>query len=163
MDFRNERHLPFVTLVTMNSVAAFLSFFPARDLLFRIWLFLFGFYTLPTTEISLFPQGELRLFFIISCTAVGLLIGVVIGLTQWLLLYYSVPLSFRWVLLSTVSWLVSLPVVYGVFAVLHDLYGFRPLDLTFSFAPIYFIGGIVASMGEYLTLKIINFNFMDRS
>lgn len=160
MEFRNRERMPLTLWLGINLLAAILGFFATLQLVLRIRDFLDGLYGLPKAGISLL-HFEFRLFFIAGFIVAGMLIGVVTGLIQWWMLRRMYVVSLHWILLSTILWLVSLPLSYEIFAVLHDVFGFSPANLVVSvqLMPlvlflIYLIGGIIASVGERLFLKI---------
>lgn len=165
MEFRNGRRMPLATWLGINLLAATLGLFTTLRLVLWIWDFLDGVYAIPTAGISVFPF-ELRLFFIVGFSVAGMFTGVVTGLMQWLMIRRMHVVSWRWILLSTISWLVGLPLSYEIFAILYDLFMFTgSFHYTSEYMPavlffIYFIGGIIASIGEWLILKIIAFYFL---
>jgi len=166
MEFRNGRRIPLATWLAINLLAAILGLFATLRLVLWVWDFLDGVYELPTLGISLFPF-ELRLFFIVGFSIAGVLIGVVTGLIQWWMLRRIHVVSLRWIFLSGISWLISLPLSYEIFALLHDLssfsssffHDFMHSTLVIIFL-IYCMGGIIASIGEWLMLKVIAVYFL---
>lgn len=160
MEFRNRQQPPLTIWLGINLIAAVLGLFATLWLVLWIRDSLEGFYQIPTSGISAFPF-ELRLFFIVGFSVAGLLIGIVTGLIQWWMIRCAHGVASGWILLSTVSWLVSLPLSYEIFAILNDLFGFSRPNLTTSIQLmplvlllIYLISGLIASIGEKLILKI---------
>jgi hypothetical protein len=67
----------------------------------------------PTTEF--FPQRLLNGAF---SGAVG---GFVIGLAQWLAIYQSVPLAWRWIFISAVSWAIAMLIGSAIGMILRQI------------------------------------------
>ncbi|BAY27852.1 hypothetical protein NIES2100_76790 [Calothrix sp. NIES-2100] len=67
----------------------------------------------PTTQF--FPQRILMAAFY---GAVG---GFVIGLAQWLAIYQSVPLAWRWIFISPVSWAIAMSIGSAIGIILRQI------------------------------------------
>jgi len=168
MELYKKRRISLSTGLGINLLAGFVGVFATIRLVLRIWDFLWGFYDIPIGGFSLFLEvAKLRFFFIIGFSAAGMLIGVVTGLIQWWMLRISYTLSLRWVLISTICWAAGLVISYSGFAILYDIL-WRTSVIPFAssiassmyymslslFFLIYFVGGIIASIGEWFILKI---------
>ena len=107
-----------------------------------------------------------QLLFIVGFGVAGVLIGLVIGLVKWWRLRHSGGVLSRQVLLSTTTRLIGLPLSYEIVATFNDLFKFNssflnafPPYLPLALFLIYFIGGVIASIGEWLILQITDIYF----
>lgn len=167
MDLRHRQRMLLSTWLGINLLAAVLGVFATIRLVFWVWSFLFAASPFASSAgATLFPEPELRPFFLIGFTVAGMLIGVVTGLVQWWIMCRLSPLSFRYVLISILGWTVGLPLSYGIFAVLLDiLRQMATLPLAAPIAssmaqlslPLFFLiygsSGVIASIIEWFMLK----------
>ena len=65
--------------------------------------------------IQFFPQR------ILTGAFYGAVGGFVIGLAQWLAIYQSVPLAWRWIFISAVSWAIAMPIGSAIGIILRQI------------------------------------------
>ncbi|BAY12104.1 hypothetical protein [Calothrix sp. NIES-2098] len=67
------------------------------------------------------PTTQLLPMRILTGAFYGVIGGFVIGLAQWLAIYQSVPLAWRWIFISAVSWAIAIPIGSAIGIVLRQL------------------------------------------
>ncbi|OUL32469.1 hypothetical protein BV372_19145 [Nostoc sp. T09] len=67
------------------------------------------------------PTTQVLAFRILSGAFYGAVGGFVIGLAQWLAIYQSVPLAWRWIFISAVSWAIAMPIGSAIGVILRQL------------------------------------------
>ncbi|MDZ8054301.1 MAG: hypothetical protein RMX68_020105 [Aulosira sp. ZfuVER01] len=67
------------------------------------------------------PTTQLLPLRILTGAFYGAVGGFVIGLAQWLAIYQPVPLAWRWIFISAVSWAIAMPIGSAIGIILRQL------------------------------------------